>query len=173
MRFGLRIVGQTEIENLDPSLAGFEPEVRRFDVAVNQSALVGRGQSFGRLARNTPRLLRRQPGVALQAIGQALALQQLHGQKRNAAIFADLVNGDDVVVLQGSGRLRLAEETRPRRGIGGPIQLHDLESDLPFEGRVIREKDHAHAALAEHLENAVGSQPAKLIRPLSGREKRQ
>ena len=45
-----------EIEQLDAKIelvggAMFEPDVGRFDVAVNESALVGHGQAFGGFAR--------------------------------------------------------------------------------------------------------------------------
>src|SRR5262249_2892886 len=76
-------------------------------------------------------------------------------------------NGDDVVVLELGGRLRLAEEARGRQGVARPPP-HHLDCDEALEGRVLRLQDHAHAAAAEHLEDAVAAQPTDLARALRG-----
>ena len=47
---------------------------------------------------------------AAEALVERLALEELHGQEGHAAVLAHLVDGDDVVVLDGRRRLRLAQE---------------------------------------------------------------
>ena len=50
---------------------------------------------------------------------QRLALEERHGQEGDAAVLADLIDGDDVVVLDGGRGPGLAQEALPGRGPGG------------------------------------------------------
>src|SRR6202040_1884459 len=94
------------------------------------------------------------------------ALEELHGQVGYAVIFSDLVNGYDVIVLDGGGGLRFTQETLPCRLPAGQGGKHRLESDGPFELRIFGLKDDAHATAAQQFENTVRPQPSDLVRLL-------
>jgi len=76
-----------------------------FDVAVDETAVVGRFQPLGHLTADAQDLRRRQLSALLEPIVQRLALQEFHGQERDAAFFANLVDGDDVIVLMAAAAL--------------------------------------------------------------------
>src|SRR5206468_477239 len=80
---------------------GLKKNVSRFNVAVNESSLVGCRQGQGHFPADVYRLLPGELAVPFQAVIERRAVQQLHGQERGAAIFSYLINGDDMVVLDG------------------------------------------------------------------------
>ena len=86
---------------------------------MQQPPVVGGRQSQGDLATQVQH--RRDceaPGPAEQRF-QAYAPQPLHAQKRDAILFTDVVDGDDVLVFKRRRRPGLAQESCPRPGIGG------------------------------------------------------
>ena len=92
-------LGQSEIENLGMATFG-EENVRRLDVAMNNAFAVRSVQSLGNVERdrdNTVHLQRLRPDEVLKRG----ALEKLHRDERPAIVFADLVNGADVRVIQG------------------------------------------------------------------------
>ncbi len=76
------------------------------------------------------------------------------------------MDGDDVIVLDGGRRLGFAQEPLPRRVARGQGGLHRLQCDEPFQLRVFRQEDDAHAAGAEDFQDAIRTEPADLIRTL-------
>ena len=64
-------------------------------------------------------------------------------------MFAHLIDGDDVVVLQFRGRLRLAQEAAPGVWIRSQLGAHHLEGNQPFQLRIFGEVNRPHAALAK------------------------
>ena len=72
--------------------------------------------------------------------------------------FTDLVDGDDVVMVEGRCGSCLTEEALAgglRRGDGRP---HDLEGDLAVEAGIFGAVDEAHAAFAHELADEVGTE---------------
>ena len=61
--------------------------------------------------------------------------------------------------------LGLAQEALAGGLAGGQARQHGLDGQLAFELRVLGLEDHAHAAGAEHLEDAKAAQPADLVGP--------
>ncbi len=105
----------------------------------------------------------RQLALALQAVLQRFALEQGHGQEGHAAILADVMDGDDVIVLHGGGGLCFTQEALAVRRFLGQAGQHGLEGHRPFQLGVLGEEDDAHAAAAEHLEHAVRTESAHLV----------
>ena len=102
---------------------------------------------------------------ALQAIGERLALQQLHGDEQLAAVLADLVDLAHVRVVDARRGARLAPEALAGRLVG----LGDrLDRDLAPEALVLGREDDAHAALPEPVEDAVAAEPLRVARRPAG-----
>ncbi len=157
---------QAEVEDLHAPARPLQPDIARLDVAMNQPALVGCGEPFGDLTAEAQRLGRGQGALATEVLGQRLALEQRHGQEGDAVVFIDLVDGDDVVVFNGSLGLGFAEEALARGRVGGVLRQNYLQGDLPFEPGILGLENHAHAALAEYSQHPVGPQSAELVRLL-------
>ena len=156
--------GEAEVEDPDPAPGGFEPDVGRLDVAVDQPARVGRRQPLGDLAADPERLVDRRSALATEPGVERLPLEQGHGDEGDPAVLTDVVDGDDVVVIQGRDRLGLAEEPEPVRGDRRQGRPHRLERDRPPELGVLRVEDDPHPARAEHSQDAIGAEPADLPR---------
>ncbi len=77
------------------------------------------------------------------------------------------MNRDDVVVLQSGRRAGLAQEALFGVGLLGDFGEHRLQSEGALQGHVFGEEDDTHAALTEHLEDAVGTETTQLVRGLS------
>ena len=162
-------LGQAEIEDFHPAAGGgVQPDVGRLDVAVDQPVLVRRRQPPGDFPAQFQDLVHRQRSgfalLLLEVILQRHALEQLHGQERHAAVLADLVDGDDVVVLDLGGGAGLAQEAFAGDLALGHLRQHGLEGDGALQLRVLGQEDHPHAALAQQLQDAVGTEPADLVR---------
>jgi hypothetical protein len=156
---------QAEIEELDLAASAFQPDIRGLDVPMHEPFLVGSSQPLGHLPADPDPLRRRQPTGPWQAGVERFALQQGHGQERDAAIRADAEDGDDVLVLDRGGRPRLAQETLAVGGVPG-ARLDDLQRHRPAQFGLLGREDHAHATDAQHPEDAISAQPADLPRSL-------
>jgi hypothetical protein len=108
-----------------------------------------------------------QPGL------QGLAGDVLHHQVRQPVHLADAVNGDDMVVADRGGGLRLAGEAPPGRGAAGQDRRHDLDGDRPVQRRLERLQHDAHAALADDPLHLVLAQQAQEARPVGRGEEVQ
>ncbi len=132
-------------------------DVAGLEVAVDEAPAVGAVQRFGDLDADFLDLLGGQ-GAALEALGQRLALQQLHDQEVHAVLVAHVVECADVRVAQARDGLRLPLEAllevRVRREVG----RQDLDRDFAVKPRVLRPVDLAHPARAKGGEDFVGTQ---------------
>src|SRR5215470_13978864 len=81
-------------------------------------------------------------------------MDQFHYEKREAARFADVVNGDDVWVIQSGGGTRFAHETFAAiRGLTGCRK--NFNCDFAAELEIGGAKDSAHAAASEFVVEPV------------------
>jgi hypothetical protein len=147
---------QAEIEDLDAAGPGFQPDIRRFDVAMDEAVLVGGGQSLGDLPADAQDVGEGQHRLALQPGVEGFALQQRHGQVGDAAVLAYLQDADDVVVLQTGDRLGFAQEAPPRRRTGRQPWPQYLQGDQPQQFGLFGLEDDPHAAGAEDFQDPVG-----------------
>ncbi len=104
-----------------------------------------------------------QPSLALQPMLQALAPESLHHQVGSAALLADLVDRDDVVVLERGRHLGLAEEADPHQRTGHLGLEHFHRHPTP-QDRIFRLEDQAHPAGAEQAEDPIPGESAPLVR---------
>src|SRR5262249_7165049 len=156
--------GQAEIDDRYPAALAFQVDVCRLDVAVNQPLGVGDFESFGNFPADTQHLGHGQPAAfVVKPIFQRLPLEQLHRQEGDAAVFADLVDRDDVLVLDGGGGPRLVQEALAV-GLGDDGRPHRLESNAALQLRVLGLENDAHAAGAQYPQHAIVGESAELVR---------
>src|SRR5580658_6150030 len=86
---------------------------------------------------------------------QRFTVQKLHSNESLAFVFANLVNGADVRMVQRRSSLRLALETFQGLMVFGDIVGQEFESDKTMEACVLGFVDHTHPTTAELLDNPV------------------
>src|ERR1017187_7402841 len=86
---------------------------------------------------------------------QRSSVQELHGDEGAAVLLADLIYRADVWVIQGGSGAGLAPEAIQGLRMPGEFAGQELESDKSLEPRVLGLVDHAHAAVAQLLHDAV------------------
>ena len=77
------------------------------------------------------------PSDALEPYIERFALEELHRHEGHAALFFDLVDADDVIVLDLGHRLGFAQEAFAGAGAGGEGRQHGLDGDGAFQLRVL------------------------------------
>ena len=102
---------QTEVEDLDPAVGGHE-EVTRLDVAMDDPAIVRRGQTARDLTRVVGRLAGRQR-TAGHPVAQRFTVEKLSDEVRGAALDADVVDRQDVRMVESAGGSRFLLESAP------------------------------------------------------------
>ena len=146
---------QAEIGDLDPLDPVLQQDIRRLDVAVDQSLRVGRGQSAGGLHADPYDLADRQRAVAVDPLLERPAGDVGHDEVGQSLLLVDGVDGHDVVVADRGRRPRLAGESPTRGGTDRELGGEDLECHEPVQGRVERLEHHAHPAPADDLDHRV------------------
>ena len=86
---------------------------------------------------------------------QRLAVEKLHGDEGLAVFFADVVNGANVGVVQGRCGLGLALKAGERLRVAGYFIGKEFQGHEPMQARVFGFVNHAHAATAEFLDDAI------------------
>ena len=71
-----------------------------------------------------------------QTLIERLSLQERHGNEQDAAFFAHMENGDDVVALEFRGAHGLTPEPLARLRIGGYLGPHHFERYPPVQREV-------------------------------------
>jgi hypothetical protein len=100
--------------------------------------------------------LRRAGQAPNQALGQILALDELHHDR--AGRFLQAVDVRDVGMVQCGERLRFAIESSEAIGILRERVGHDLDRDVAIQLRVSRAIDLADSACAERSLHFIGSE---------------
>src|SRR5262245_29991016 len=126
---------------------------------MNNARMVCRAEGGSDLNGVCERLIERQKTL-LQPVGQRLALEELHDEKRRAAFLTDLVRRADVRMLElrertGFAVEALSEVRVEREDIGQDLEGHDA-----IEPRVARLVHLAHAARAEGRNDFVTAEPS-------------
>jgi len=147
-----------EIQELDVLVAGDE-DVGHLQVAVDDAALVRRGESLGHLCGPLQRSGKGY-GSSGEPLLKSLAPQKLCHQIRLPILEADVIEGDDVGVADGAGQPRLAFEPLARRAVVSDRFGHHLDGHIPAQTGVPGTVDFRHPAGAD--------QPHHLIWPEKG-----
>ena len=85
----------------------------------------------------------------LQTIFERPAAHQQHDQVQQPVVFARVVHGQDVGVLEMGDGLNFAVEALDKVGLVGQGGIEHLERDATAQAQVLRLIDRAHATAAE------------------------
>ena len=93
---------------------------------------------------------------ALDALRQRLAVEELHHHVAVAVgQRAEVEHLEDVIAADAAGRLRLALEALHRLGVVRDGGVQHLDGDAAPDADVLALVDGAHAAFADHFDDAV------------------
>ncbi len=147
---------QAEVEDLDLPIAR-EHQVRGLDVAVDDPGAMGFGQSLCHLDGNVERVIDGK-WSAPDALRQRLAFVVGHDEIELPVVgFADVVDGADIRMVQGRGRLGFLDESLFRRLVARQLGRKKLERGEAVEAGVPDLIDETHAASAEMGDDLVGT----------------
>ena len=150
---GGRDLGQAEVENLGVSALGHE-NVCGLDVAVDDSFRVGCIERIGNLdGEREDQLCFHWP--ACDAVLQRQAVQKLHDDEWLPVLLSDFMDGADVGMVECGGCLCFALKTGECLRIFRNFIGQKLQSNKAAELDVLGFINHAHAAAAELLHDAV------------------
>ena len=147
--------GQAEVEDLGVAARG-QHDVAGLDVAVNHALCMRGGERISHLLRDANRLGDRERATC-QPFGQGLALDVLHGNEHRAVVLTDFVDSADVRVIESRCRLRLAQQSGVRRGVGAGRGRQHLDGHAAIERGILAEVDLAHAARAQRPQDPVST----------------
>ena len=148
-----RQLRQAKIQNLDVAALGHE-DVRRLDVAVNDSLAVCSTECICYLNSPCKHLLKRQrPGGNVMLKGRAF--HEFHGNEGLAILLIDFVDGADVGMVQRGRCTGFSAKTFEGLGMPGHICGQKLERDEPGERGVLGFVHDAHASPAQLFDDSV------------------
>lgn len=149
----LQELGQSEIEHLELRPV-FQKQIRRLDVAVNDSFLVRRVERVGRLNSDLYHLCEWQRPPR-QNLVQRLAFQQFHRQKSAPILFLDRMDRADARMIERRCRACLAQKALQRGGILRRFFRQELQCNAAAQLRVFRLINDAHSAAAHLADHAI------------------
>src|ERR1700690_3626023 len=133
--------------------------IRGLDVAMDNALLMSRLESVGDLDRKAKGSSQPRPqiffGGRIDPCPESLPFKQLHHDERPAGVFVELVDRTNVGMIQSRSRARLALQALEGHSIEGDLAGQKVQGNGRAQPDVLGLIDHAHAAAAEHLEDAV------------------
>jgi hypothetical protein len=151
---GVDQLGDPEVRDLH-AVGVVEDQVGRLDVAVDDALGMGVIDCGRDLADQPDDLLRLEAQPTLDDRGDRLALDELHGQVGQAALFADVEQRHDVGVRQGPRDPRLVVEPLDEglvlRALPGNVQADGLDRERALDEGVERLVDRTHRAVPDAL----------------------
>jgi hypothetical protein len=148
---------EAEVEELRAALC--DHDVAGLQVAMDDAGPMRGRQRVGHLNRDGQRLGDRERAFRNPRL-ERLAVEILDDEKREALVFADVVERADVRVLERRDQPRLALEALAELRVGGERRRQDLQGDDAIETRVVGSIDLAHSALPERREDLIGAEAA-------------
>ena len=148
-------LGEPEVEQLGAALG--QHDVAGLQVAVDDAGAMRLVERRRDLDRDLQRLVERQRALR-QPVGQRLAFEVLHDEKRRALLLADVVERADVRMRELAIGAAFAVEPFAELRVGGQRVGEDLDRDGAVEARVARLVHLAHAARADRGGDLVGAE---------------
>lgn len=153
-RFDLMQPRQTHVNELRSSL-GCDDDVRWFDVAMDDFAAAGVIECGAELVEVLERVGERERARVIDVIAEVLAFDKLKDDVVPAAIFADVVNAADVLVIEPRGRLSFVLKTAECVFVARLIRRKYFDRDGPIERRVVGAKYSPHSAAADKIHERI------------------
>src|ERR1700674_149890 len=144
---------QAKIQYLGVSALSDE-NVCRLDVAVHDAGSVSGVERVGDVDRYGEENFRFERPPA-NAMFKRQAVQKLHGQEEMAVFLPNLMDRADIGMVEGGSGEGFAAETLQCLGLLRDIVGEKLKGDKSAKGDVFGLVNHAHAAAAEFLDDAV------------------
>ena len=88
-------------------------------------------------------------------LSESFAIKEFHCKERTAIVFAGVVDGADIRVIQRGSGASFATESLQQLGILGHLVRQEFEGNEAAETRVLRFVDHAHASTTKRFEYSV------------------
>ncbi len=148
---------QTQIEYLYLARRR-QPQVRWFDVAVDQAALEGVLQTQRRLPHRLARLGDRPSAQLSRQALQVHAVEQLHDEERYAVADAGVGGAHQMRIFQPAQRFGLAAEALDGVLVVRQPRRQHLEGEILLEQDMAGAEDHAHATFAQRSQKLVGAE---------------
>jgi hypothetical protein len=155
---GIDRLSEAEIEHLHGAVVA-HLDIGGLQIAVNDAALVSLFDGVRDLARDAERLLHRQRAAA-DALGEILAVHELHDERVRGPLCFDAVDLRDMRVIERSEQMRFALEPREPFRIRRKDARQDLDGDVAIELRIARAIDLAHASGTDGADDFVGTEAA-------------
>ena len=115
---------------------------------MNDAGAMRRLEGRRDLNRGLERLIKRQRALR-EPVGQRLAIEVLHDEKRRALVLAHVVQGADMRMRELRDRTGFAIEPLTELRIGGERVWQNFDCDRTVESRVARFIHLAHATRAQ------------------------
>ena len=145
---------ESEIDDLGPTVR-IEHDVAGLEVAVHDTLRMSRRQAIRHLHGHQQRFVERERS-AIEALLQALSVDQLHGDIGQGFGLSDVVDGGDVGMVE---RRRGPSLTTKALGLVASrlADVEHLEGHVTPESHVARFEHPPHAALADEGVDFVGA----------------
>src|SRR5580692_2221664 len=86
---------------------------------------------------------------------QRHAVKKFHGDEGFSVLLANIMNRANVGMVQRGRRLSFALKSGESQRVAGDVFGQELQGDKTMQPNILRFVDHAHAAAAESLNDAV------------------
>ena len=164
---GRGALGEPEIHDLYRALAHAH-EIRRLDVSVNDSTLVGEAQGFGSRGHQLDDGGHGEERLFPARGVHRFTFDELHREVRHAVGFADVEDRHDARVEELSRRSRFAEKSFASLGAFRLRErgedLNRLDRDAPLDRGIEGQEDAAHRTAPQFFLDAVTSEAIDLHR---------
>ena len=144
---------EAEVENFCGATFGDE-DIGGLDVAVNDAGAVSGVERVGDFDADFEKAIEFERAAGDDVL-ESRTVEKLHGDEGAAVVFADVVDGADVGMIQRGSGASFALEAIERLRVASEIIGKKLESDEAAETRVFCFVNHAHATAAEFFDDAV------------------
>jgi hypothetical protein len=154
IEIAFEVLDQAQVGQLGLA-GGGQQDVVRFDVAMDEPALVDPVQGLTHLDDQADRFGLGKPPYPVQAFAQALALDVFHDQEGGGASQAEVEHANDVGVDELAGDLTFLGKAQSQYRIGSHFASNHLDRHDLASLRVEAFVDRAHAPVADFAQNLV------------------